>query len=122
MPWLTGVLFVYALINISLGVFAFYHAHSVFSLVGGVGSGMLVIAGMAWAKTNQKAGYILITVVSLLLLGKFGGSFVEKHDIYPSGILGTVALIALICLIVGHFQGLRPAPVQTPDDQSAKDQ
>lgn len=110
MGWLSIVLLLYAILNMAMGILGYANAHSIASLVAGVASGALVLAGAAWAKTNPKGGYILCGVVALLILGRFFKGFVVDHKVYPAGILVIASVLTLIALGVGHMQDSKAAP------------
>jgi len=107
MSWLNVVLVLYSLLNIMMGVLGYYRAHSVMSLIGGVGAGMIVLGATALSKSKPRTGRITALVVAFALMGMFfKGTFVD-NKLYPAGILFSASFIVAICLGAGHVAGMK---------------
>ena len=100
-------LLVYGVFLTVMGVLGYVEKHHIVSLVAGVISGMLILASVALAKTNPRAGRIMALVVSALLFLQFFGAFVMKQQLYPAGIIATFSLIVVLMLGAGHMLVMR---------------
>ena len=100
MSWFNPVLFIYAILNIGMGLVAYINKKSVPSLIAGVAAGALVIFFVTLAKSNPKVGYIGAGVVALLILGRFMGPLISTGKIYPAGILVAGSVIAIITCVL----------------------
>ena len=115
MGWLNIAIFIYAILMLGGGIGGYVKAHSVPSLVTGIVSAVLLIGAVALAKTNPKVGYMIASLVTLVLVGIFIKRYVETQKVMPSlGLVG-LSLLMLGMLIVGHFMGgEKPASPEAP--------
>lgn len=109
MRWLDGVLIAFAVVNLLGGLYGYFGAGSVMSLVGGVGTGIIVIAGAALAKSHPTAGYGLATAGTLLVGIMMLRRYLETHKVMPALMLTVLSAVVLVCLVVGHFAARKPA-------------
>jgi len=107
MPWLNVLLLLYALLDIVMGVLGYVNKGSLPSLLGGVVSGMVILASLALTKTNPRAGRIMALVVAVLLMGMFAKNTFFQNQLYPGGIMFVTSLIVAVCLGVGHMMGMK---------------
>lgn len=118
MPWLNGVLYGYALLNLAVGLHAFLgEKHSTISLVAGGAAAVLTVLGVWLSQRNALLGYGLAALVALLLIGRFLPTFLkDTAKLYPAGLMAGVSLLVLGCLIVGHLakQSRPTPPSETP--------
>ncbi|HVT13220.1 MAG TPA: hypothetical protein VHE55_13225 [Fimbriimonadaceae bacterium] len=104
MGWLQGIMLVYGIFDIAMGLVGTLASenHEIFSLLGGGIAGLLVIGFAALTKTNPRVGFIGATVVALAVAGKFA-SKTFSGQIYPSGIIFAVSLLFAATLVGAHF-------------------
>lgn len=112
MPFVNATLLAYGILCILFGAYGTYKApnHEIFSLVGGLVAGMLVIGSVAWAKTNPRAGRILALVVSLAMFGKF-----MRNDHMTGKILAVLSIAVAVILLGAHFVAMRARRVASGD-------
>ncbi|MCW5942283.1 MAG: TMEM14 family protein [Fimbriimonadaceae bacterium] len=105
MPWLNGVLYGYALVNLAVGLQAFLgEKHSTISLVAGGGAAVLTVLGVWLAQRNTLGGYGLCALVTILLIGRFLPVFLkDSSKLYPAALIAGLSLAVLACLVIGHF-------------------
>lgn len=109
MNWLKWVIVVYALINIAMGIqayfFPFHQAETrhMMSLAGGAGSGVALLFSVYITTLNEKGGYIMASFVTAFLLWTFGWRILTKPSIYPGAISIAMALAVLGLLTYAHF-------------------
>jgi hypothetical protein len=97
---LKNYLLVFAIIVIAAAIQGAV-AGSMISLVAGGVLGGLILAGALMLGANQTLALILALVGALGIAGRFIPAFFKKgHAIWPAGILGLLAAIALVCIIV----------------------
>lgn len=78
-------------------------AHSIWSLITGGITGLLIIGAGVMAGSNPKLGYGATTVLALALIAFFIYRFATTHKAMPAfGVIGLSALM-LVLLVVGHF-------------------
>lgn len=95
------MLFVYGVFTIAMGLAGFIHGHSLPSLISGGLVGVLVLVGANLAKTNPKVGFGMAVVLALLMLGRFMGPLMSKHQVYPAGIIVTASVVGMIAAVAG---------------------
>ena len=107
---LDGLVLVYGLLLIALGVYGYTKDGSVISLLAGGISGLLVLGFLAVTAKNRQLGRIGVAVVSLLLLGRFGMSAFKALNAPSDGAavwhIYTIALASLVVFValgVGHL-------------------
>lgn len=117
MPWLSAVSLLYGLLNLVFGILGFVVGGSVPSIVAGGVAGAAVIFGATLAKTHERVGYLIVTVISVLILGRFFKPAFLDLKIYPAMILALASIAMLGCLVVGHFAAKKAvsAPATTPE-------
>lgn len=105
MTWLNGVLSLYALVNLVVGLQAFLgEKHSTVSLVAGGFAAVLTVVGIWLSQRNALLGYGLAALVSLLLIVRFLPTFLkDQSKLYPAGLMAGLSLVVLGCLVVGHL-------------------
>jgi len=101
MPWTVIVLFVYGVFTIAMGLAGFIHGHSLPSLISGGIAGVLVLVAASLAKGQPKVGFGLALVVALLMIGRFMGPLMSKHQLYPAGIIVGASVVGIIAAIAG---------------------
>ncbi len=101
----------YGVLNIAFGILAYLSKGSVISLVAAGAIGIAVIFGATLAKTHERVGYLIVTVVSVLTLGRFFKPAFMEFKIYPAMILALASIAMLGCLVVGHFAAKKAAVV-----------
>lgn len=106
MKFVDVVVLLYAILTLVMGVLGYAEAHSVISLVAGVGIGMLLLAALAYTKTNRRIGRIATAVITLLPLGRFIPAFIKTHAIYPAGIMTVAGIFTFGVLLGGHFMAM----------------
>lgn len=120
MSWLQGVMLLYGIFNIVLGLIGTMVSknHEPWSLVGGGAAGVLVIGFAALTKTNPRVGFIAATVVAILVAGRFapkaiGGQF------YPAGLIFGVSVVFILILVGAHFAAMNRRKQTTSIDPTA---
>lgn len=110
MKWLNWSIGVYAVINIAMGVqaffFPFHHTDKphFMSLAGGAGAGIALLFSIYISTLNQKGGYAFASAVTAFLLWRFGWSILGgKLSIYPNFVSVALALAMLGLLTFAHF-------------------
>ena len=101
MNWIQGVMLGYGVISIALG--AYGYAKSPVSLYMGGLVGLLIIAAAALSKTNPRVGYIGAALISLVMIGNFGGKIMKPDPAWHHIVLTILSVILLASLLAGHF-------------------
>jgi uncharacterized membrane protein (UPF0136 family) len=91
----------FGLVSLVFGILGFVRAKSVPSLVMGGMFGVALVVAAIMAQSHPQRGYILGTVVSVLLLGRFFPAFLKTKRVYPSGIMGGLALLGVGAGVLG---------------------
>ena len=104
MGWLQGVMLLYGVFNIVMGLIGtmFSEKHEPWSLIGGGVAGALVIGFAALTKTNPRVGFIGATVVAVLVAMRFAPKAFQGQ-IYPGAIIFGVSVIFALILVGAHF-------------------
>lgn len=108
MTWVKWVMLFYGIGLIAMGVRGFVASESVPSLVAGVASGLIVLAGliMSLKMATPRAGYILTLVICVAIAGRFAsGTF--SGEIYPATIMFAASLVTFFCLLGGHLMAMK---------------
>ncbi len=113
MPWLSSVCILYGVLNIAFGILAYVNKGSIVSLVAAGAIGIIAIFGATLAKTHERIGYLIVSVVSLLTLGRFFKPAFIEFKIYPAMILAIASIAMLGCLVVGHFMAKKASSAPT---------
>ena len=88
--------FIFGALTIAGGIKGFVKAHSPWSLIAGLLSGVLLLIAGLWLKDKPQNGLILGVVVSLALAGRFLPKFLKSHDWMPAGMMSVLSVIAII--------------------------
>jgi uncharacterized membrane protein (UPF0136 family) len=118
MGWLQGVMLLYGVFSIVMGLIGYLHGHSLPSLIAGGIAGILVIGCAALTKTNPRVGFITATVIALLVAMQMA-SKTFKGVIYPSGIIFGVSILFAITLVGAHFAAVSRRKRTTSIDPTA---
>ena len=114
MPWLNVVLFVYALLNLTMGLLGYFRANSIWSLVAGVTCGLIVLVSILLTRTKPRTARITALVVALLLVGRFAPKTFQ-NELYPSGIMFASSVAVALCLLAGHMMGMKAKRAQAAE-------
>lgn len=109
MRWLDSVLVGFGLLSILGGVEGYLAKGSVMSVVGGAGTGLIIIAGAALAKSHKTPGYALATFGTLAVGGMMLRSYMKSQALWPGLTFTVLSAIVLVCLVVGHFAARKSA-------------
>lgn len=103
-----GLAVLYGAIAIGGGTYGFIVKDSLASLIAGVISGLLLLVGAKLIQVKPKVGLVLVGLVGLALLGRFG-SAVAKAGPSTIGVVMVVGgLAVLVASIVAWVGLLRP--------------
>jgi uncharacterized membrane protein (UPF0136 family) len=109
MLWLNACIALFALVMLGGGVGGYVSNGSLWSLVAGVVSFVLLVFALVMSRSNQKAGYGLCFGVCVALTGVFVERLIRSGKPMPSvGLIG-LCLVMLILLSIAHFQSRRTA-------------
>ena len=103
MRWLDSVLVSFGLLSILGGIEGYLAKGSVMSVMGGAGTGVIILAGVALAKTHPGAGYGVATVGTLAVGGMMLRSYMKNHAVWPGLTFTVLSAAVLICLVIGHY-------------------
>ena len=92
---------VYGILVIAGGVMGFVKAHSKYSLITGLVSGIIVLIS---CKLNTKGSYLFICAVSLMLAGFFAYRFAHTHAFMPSGLMLTLSAVSFCVVGLGWLK------------------
>ncbi len=106
MPSLIGLMLFYGILNLGLGIFAYFNSGSWVSLLAGGIAGVIVIGCAALAKTMPRVAYITATVVALAIAIRFLPKFLGERQWYPAGIEVIASLILAVALVGAHFSAM----------------
>ena len=81
------ILITYAGLLMIGGIMGYLKAQSKISLIAGLLSGIVVLAGLYLSRTNYKSGMLLIAITSSLLTIMFIQRFLVTKKFMPSGML-----------------------------------
>jgi uncharacterized membrane protein (UPF0136 family) len=90
------ILNIYGVLLLVGGVMGYVKAKSSMSLIMGIVTGILVLAGVYLSHQNFKLGFGIVTATSLLLIGVFSMRFIKTKAFMPSGMLLAMSLIAAV--------------------------
>lgn len=106
--WLSYTVLGLALLSIGGGIQGYVGAQSSASLMGGVGSGLILIVGLYIAKTKPKHGYLLTALVSLglgaMMLKRYLGG---TGSLWPAGVMAIAGIAVFLAHIVAHFMSIQ---------------
>jgi uncharacterized membrane protein (UPF0136 family) len=100
---LNGVLGLYALLNVGLGILGMVQKGSVPSLVAGTAAGLVILAGVFWARTRPALGYGLCALVCVGIIARFMGPVLGEQQVYPAGVMVVASAATLAVLAFSHF-------------------
>lgn len=128
MTWPRWVLVVYAVINIIMGLQAYFFpsdgvAH-IMSLAGGVGAGILILFAVYITTINPRGGYIMALCVCALLIMHFGRGVLSDATnpnkggvkFYPKVLSVGMALLVAGALGYGHLQARAKAKAEAAQE------
>ena len=113
---LDGIVLVYGLFLIALGIVGYVRTQHVMSLMGGVTMGVLVLGFLAITAKKRQLGRIGVATISLLVALMFIGRFLAPASANPAtpppavwqNYAGIVAsLLVFLALGVGHMQAMK---------------
>lgn len=91
--------FVYSLLLMVLGVVGYSMADSIYSLIMGVGIGILLLLCSLMMFMGRKLGLILATFFTLLMAGFFSFRYTVTNNLFP-GVLAVLSGGMLIFLLL----------------------
>ena len=102
-----AVLTIYTVLMAVGGVMGYVTAKSVWSLVSGIVSGVLLAFALVLVRSQPKAGFGLAAGVAAALVLVFGERLMKTHRVMPSGMLLLVSLLAaaLFVAAMGKSRG-----------------
>ena len=109
MRWLEKVLVGFGLLSILGGVQGYIAKGSMMSLMGGAGTGLLIIGGVALAKTHRSAGYGLATLGTIAVGGMMLRSYLKTGAIWPGLTFAVLSVAVLACLVYAHIAARKSA-------------
>ncbi len=113
---LDGLVLVYGILLIALGIAGFVIAGSVISLIAGVAFGVLVLVFLAITATKRQLGRIGVAVVALIMLGQFGVKVIQslsanaaapKTPVWQAWTITIASLIVFAALGLGHMSAMK---------------
>lgn len=95
--------YVFGMLTVAGGVLGFVKAKSAPSLIAGsIAGGLLLLA--AWLmQTQGRSGVLLGLLVSVLLLGRFGGAYAKSKKAMPALpmlVLGAVGVLLTVSIMI----------------------
>lgn len=102
-PWLSGLIGVYALTAIGGGIAGYLAKGSMMSLMAGVLSGVILLVGLFLVKKNATLGYGITAFGCVLMIGGMMPRYLEKYTLWPAGVMAIGGIVVLIAHIVAHF-------------------
>ena len=94
----------YGILLIVGGIMGFVKAHSKWSLITGVISGLMIFLAMKTGSQNPKAGYLFIASISLVLAIFFSMRFAANHALMPGGLMLLLSTITFVCVARGWLK------------------
>jgi uncharacterized membrane protein (UPF0136 family) len=111
---LDGLVLVYGLVLIALGVIGFMKDGSAISLGAGLASGIIVLIFLGITAKKRQIGRIGVAVVSLALLGQFGMKSLKAMNAPDDGkavwhvyTIAIASLIVFLALGLGHMSAMK---------------
>ena len=102
-----AALLIYAILMGVGGGIGYVRAHSVPSLISGVGGAILLIVAWFVAQHHPRAGFGAGVVIALILAGALFSRYQKTGHFMPSGALCVVSVIALLIVGAGFVKALR---------------
>ena len=87
---------IYGILLIIGGIIGFLKAHSKWSLITGVISGLLIFIACKLGSSNPKNGYLYIAAISLSLTALFIIKFAASHVFMPSGLMLILSTLTFV--------------------------
>lgn len=105
MRWLDGLVILYGVFLIAMGIYGFATKGSTVSLIAGTISGLIEIGLGVITPKNPRVGRIGAAVVALLMFGNFA------KELHPGGkpdliAIAVVSMIVFLLLLGGHFYAM----------------
>lgn len=94
---------IYAVAMIGLGAYATIVHGEIASLLGGGGSGAIVLGMMFWSLKSPRPAYIISLLIGVAVAGQFIMKFSKSHQIYPHGIIVGLNIFLILALLGGHL-------------------
>jgi uncharacterized membrane protein (UPF0136 family) len=116
MPFVNGVLWLYAFLLIGLGAVGYFKDGSVISVAAGGVAGLLIIGTLALYKSNPRAARIGAAIITLLLLGNFAPK-AFKDPKWHVVTLAIASAIVFIVLIGAHFYAMSKKNAVFPEKE-----
>jgi uncharacterized membrane protein (UPF0136 family) len=92
----------FGIIAIVGGAFGYVRAKSIASIIaGGISGGLLILAGLI---VPNGPAYWLAMIISLLLLGYFGPSYLRKRKAMPAIPMILLSVICIVLTVVHWFR------------------
>ncbi len=114
MTWLKGVIVLYAVLDIAIGVEGYMAMGKVPWLIWSVGFGVVVIGGVVVANKRPKVGYAICATIAVLDTVFFGRKLAMTLDVWPAGVITVAAVSALACAVMGMIRE-RTARIRLPE-------
>ena len=95
---------VYGLALLVGGIMGFVKAHSKYSLIVGVLSGLLIFLCVKVGSSNFKAGYLFTASISLVLAMFFSLRFASTHAFMPGGLMLILSTITYVTVARGWLK------------------
>ncbi len=89
----------YGIIAIIGGIIGYTQARSTASLISGIVSGLLLIAGGVFYLQGQAWGFLLALVVTAILVVVFTIRFVKTRKFMPAGLMLTLGVLTLVIMV-----------------------
>ena len=94
----------YAVMLIVGGVIGFVKAHSKWSLIVGVISGLFIFLSCKLGQRNSKAAYLFIASLSLVLAMFFSLRFAATHAFMPAGFMLILSTTTYVLVAMGWLK------------------
>ncbi len=94
----------YAVMLIVGGVMGFIKAHSKWSLIIGVISGLFIFVSCRIGQKNSKAAYLFVASISLLLAMFFSLRFAATHAFMPGGLMLILSITTYVLVALGWLK------------------
>ncbi len=108
MPAARIVLVVYALLMLGGGIAGWRAARSKPSLVSGLGSAAILLAALAWSRSDPRAGFATAALVAGALAVVFLVRLAKTRKAMPAGGLLVLSIAAAAFFLYAMGQGARP--------------
>jgi len=89
----------YGIIALIGGITGYIQARSIASLISGIISGLLLLAGAVFYLQGQAWGFTLALIVTAILVIVFTIRFVKTRKFMPAGLMLTLGVLTLIVMV-----------------------